>query len=168
VDRAVREQAGEAAPAGVEQALLATDVEKGLLLAGEAGRGQILGSGGASNGQADVLAVLSAELAVRGADLRGEQLGNACPVDDLPGALRPSGQICDVVGAQLVEHAVKRTPGSGLLEHEAIAVRGDGEAVRHPDPPFGQFPVHLPEGCVLAADHRHVGDADLVEEPDVS
>ena len=53
-DRAIGEERGEAAPAGVEQRRLAADVEEGLLLAGEARVGQVLGRGAGTHGDGGV------------------------------------------------------------------------------------------------------------------
>ena len=50
-DRAIGEQRGVAALHGVEQHGLAVDVEKRLLLAGEAGVGQVFGRGAAAHGR---------------------------------------------------------------------------------------------------------------------
>ena len=111
VDRAVGEQAGEAAPAGVEQALLAPDVQVGLLLAGEARGRKILGGGRAAHGQADVLAVLLLQARVGDGISCGELVRQAGPVDDLPGALAAPRQVGHVVGVEVVERVVRAAPG---------------------------------------------------------
>ena len=56
-DRAVGEDRGEAAPAGLEQIVFAAHVEKALVLPGEARRRQILRGGRAAHRDGDVLAV---------------------------------------------------------------------------------------------------------------
>ena len=53
-DGAVGEQRGVAAPAGIEQRGLAADVEKGLLLAGKAGVGQVFGRGAGAHRDVDI------------------------------------------------------------------------------------------------------------------
>ena len=63
---------------------------------------------------------------------------------------------------------MQRLPGAGLVEHVAVGLGGDGEAVRDADALSGELPVHLAERGVLAADERHVLDAELLEEADVA
>ena len=63
-DGAVGEQRGVAAPAGVKQRLVATDVQVGLLLAGKAGIGQVFRRGARTDGDVDI--VLAGALAQLG------------------------------------------------------------------------------------------------------
>ncbi len=167
VDGAVREQAGEAAAAGVEEALVAVDVEIGLLLAGEARGGQVLGGGRASHREARVLPVLLPELPVALEDLAGQVVRQPGAVDDLPGALAAPRQIGHVVGVQIVEGLVKPAPGIRLLQDVTVGIGGGGVSVGHEHALVGQLAVHLAERRVLAAHQRNVVDADLFEETDV-
>ena len=70
VNRAIREQAREAALTCVKQTLFAMNIEEGLLLTGETGGRQVFGGRRRSNGETDVLAVFVAETPVRDENLR--------------------------------------------------------------------------------------------------
>ena len=106
VDRAIGEEACEATSAGVEQTLLALDVEVGLLLTGEARRRQVLGGGRAAHRQTHVLAVLPLKRAITLEDLGGQVVGESGTVDDLPGPLGLARQRGDVGGVDVVEFGV--------------------------------------------------------------
>ena len=168
MDGAVGEQAGEASAARVEQTLGALDVEIGLLLSGEARRRQVLGGRRTAHRQTDIFAVLVLKLAVRVENLRGQVVREPGAVDDLSGALGLACQHGDVGGVDFVELGVQRVPGAGAFQHVAVGLGGGGEPVRNADALPGQLLVHLAQRGVLAADKRHVGNADLVEESDVS
>ena len=167
VDGTVGEEAREAAPAGVEEALVPVDVEVGVLLAGEARRRQVLGRRRRPHRQAHLVPVLLLELAVGGDDLVGEVLGQPGAVDDLPGALAAAREVGDVLGVELVDRLVERRKRPGFLQHVAVALGRDGEAVGDADALVGQFLVHLAEGGILATDDGHVLNPDLLEKADV-
>ena len=143
MDRTVGEEAGEAAAAGVEQAVIALHVEERLVLPGKACRRQVLGRRRRPHGDAQVLSVLLLELPVTGEDLGGQLLCQPRAVDDLPCRLGPAGEVGDVIGVQGIEHLVQGLPGAGPVQHGPIGVRGDGEPVGHLDPDGGQGTVHL-------------------------
>ena len=168
VDRAVGEQAREAAPAGVEQVLVAVDVQVALLLAGEARGGQVLGRRRAAHREAHLLAVLLLQPAVAVEDLALEILGQAGAVDDVARAFGAPGEILHVVGLEVVERLVQRTPGACRLEHVAVGLGRDREAVGHAHALAREVAVHLAERSVLAPHQRDVVDPDLLEEAYVS
>ena len=140
VNRAIGEQAGKATAAGVEQALFALDVEIRILLAGEARRRQVLGGRRTPHGETDVLAVLLLKLAVAIQNLGGQIVGEPGAVDDLTGALAFTRQGGDVGGVEIVELGMQTIPCAGLVQHVAIRLGGDGEAVRDADALTGQLP----------------------------
>ncbi len=167
VDRTVGEQAREAAPAGVEQALGAPDVQVGLLLSGEARVWQVLGRRGAAHRERHILAVLLLQARVALLDLGHEIRRQAGAVHDLPGLLGALGEVVDVVGAQPFERRLQRLERAGRLERVAVGVGRDREPVRDQHALVAELPVHLAERGVLAADNRDVCDPDLVEPADV-
>jgi hypothetical protein len=63
---------------------------------------------------------------------------------------------------------VQKIPGAGLVEHVAIGLGGDGEPVRDADTIAGQLLEHLTQRGVLPADQRHVLDAQILKETNVS
>jgi hypothetical protein len=65
VDGAVREEAGEATAAGVQESPLAAHVEVGLVLAGEAHARQIFCGSGTAHGDGQLRAVLRAQVVRR-------------------------------------------------------------------------------------------------------
>ena len=145
----------------------ALDVEIRILLAGEARRRQVLGGRRAAHGETHLLAVLLLKLAVGIQNLGGQVVGEPGAVDDLTGALAFARQRGDVGGVEVVELGMQTVPGAGLVQHVAIGLGGDGESVRDADALPGQLLEHLAQRGVLAADERHVVDADLLEKADV-
>jgi len=113
MDGAIGEQGGEAALAGVEQVLFAANVEVGILLAGEAGRGQILGRGGGAYRHAHLLAVLFPKSMVGLDDLPLERFGQGGGVDDGPGPGATSRQILHIVGIQPFQRFLQPCPPPG-------------------------------------------------------
>ena len=146
---------------------LAGDVEVGLVLAGEAGRRQVLGRGGAANCEAHVLAVLLLQALVGGDDLGYEVVRQPGAVDDLPRALAAPRQVGHVVLVEAVECLAQRFQHARGFEHVAICLRGDSEAIRHEHALVRERAVHLPQRSVLAAHQRNVADPDLLKESDV-
>src|SRR5208283_3436136 len=167
MDGAISKQAGKTTPAGVEQALCAFDVEKRVLLPGEARRRQVLGRRRAPDCQAHVLPVLVLKLVVGVQDLRRKVVGEPGAVDDLPGSLALARERGEVGGVEVVELGVQMVPGAGLIQHVAICLCGGGEPVGNADSLVGELLVHLAQRGVLSPDERHILDADLVEETDV-
>jgi len=167
VDGAIGEQTGKAATTGVQQALLAADVQEGLLLAGEAGVRKVLGGGRAAHRQAQPFTVLFDQLAVAGADGLLEIPRQSCAVNHLARDLCASLQIGHVLGIQPVQRLMQAGPGIRLIQHVPVGGRRDGESVGHAHALTGQLPVHLTERGVLATHGGHVVDAHLFEHSDV-
>src|ERR1700722_17575734 len=164
---AIGEQAGETTPARVEQTLFAFDVEIRILLAGEARRRQVLGGRRAPHSETHLLAVLLLELAVGVQNLGGQIVREPGAVDDLTGALAFTHQRADVGRVQPVELGMQTVPGTGLVQHVAIRLSGDGESVREAEALPGQLLEHLAQRRVLSADERHIVDAELLKKADV-
>src|SRR5579872_3027923 len=82
-DRTVGEDRGETAPAGLEHIVLASDVDKALVLSGEAGRRKIFRGRGAADGDSDVTTVLVLQLAIGRGDLPTQVAAAGCRIDDL-------------------------------------------------------------------------------------
>ena len=164
VNRAVGEQAREAALAGFEQRRLLAHIQVGLLLAGEACGRQILGGGGAAHRDTRGEAVLGLQFPIGLQDLGLQRIRQRRVMDDRARTRPAAPQILGVIGLEPVERRAQRLPGVGGVEHAAIGLGGDGEAVGNLDPLAGQLPIHLPEGRVLAADQPDVANADVAEE----
>ena len=167
VDGTVDEQAGEAAPAGVEQARVALDVQVGLVLAGEARGREVLGGGRAAHGQADVLAVLRLQLPVSPEDLVDQSSGIRRRRRS-PGPASPAGQVGDVRrrGRPSASWSGAQAPGPSSMWRYASAVMAKPFGTRTPC--AARLLVHLAQRRVLTADQSNVLNTDLPEEPYVA
>ena len=82
-DRPVGEERGEALAAGLEDVVVAADVEIALVLTGEARRRQILGGRRTAHRDRDIGAVLRLQPPIGGDDLPPQRVGPGRLVDDL-------------------------------------------------------------------------------------
>jgi hypothetical protein len=160
-DGAVLEEAGEAGAHRVQQARLAGDVEEGLVLAGEAGGGQVFGGGRAAHGQRQRVAVLVLQLRVGAADLGHHLFGQRGAGHDVARQLRAARQVVDVLHVHAVQHLVQAGQGACAFQHVAVGLGGDREAVGNPHAAVAQLAHHFAQRCVLAAHQRHVGQAEF-------
>jgi hypothetical protein len=162
-DRAVREERRVAPPYGVDEHRGAVDVEVRLLLAGEAGLGQILGGRAAAHGDVAVCAVRVLQTSVSEGDLRGQfrrQLGCQDGRSHAgAGRLEP----IDVGDVELPERGGDDRREPGPLHEVPVGGGRGGEAVGRPDAEGRQRAPHLAKRRVLAADGGNVAHADRVE-----
>ena len=113
----------------LEDVVDTSDVQVGLLLAGEGRVGQVLGGGGGPHRPGDLLGVgvVVDEVGVIVPDVLFECLGEGLvddPLTDLPATLRQLGDILDVeVGEGLADPLVEAVEG----EEVAVGVGGGGE-----------------------------------------
>ena len=166
-DRAVGENRGEAAAAGLEQCIRATHVEKAFVLAGEARRRQVLRRRRAAHCDRYVGAVVSLQLPIGADGLLPQLLDSRGAIDD---AARFGGSLGEQVDAPLVElseEPVKRLPRLCGGERVAVGRGGEGKAIRHQDAFGGQRRIHLSQGRVLAADQTDVVEPDLGKPADI-
>ncbi len=166
-DGPVGEQGGEAAAAGVQQVLHAPDVQVGLLLAGEAGVGQVLGRGRRAHGHVAALAVLVLQIGVgllhRLAQVPGElQVADQGP--DLGAAV---AQVVHVRGVEVGEDVPDAVQGAGSVQEAPVSFGRDGEAVRDVHVLFGQVAVHFAQAGVLAAHDINVVVGQVLQPDDV-
>ena len=109
-DRAVGEDRGEAAAAGLEQCIRAAHVEKAFVLAGEARRRQVLRGRRAAHGDRYVGSVVGLQFPIGADGLLPQLLDSRGVIDD---AARFGGSLGEQVDAPLVElseEPVKRLP----------------------------------------------------------
>ncbi len=163
-DRAVVVQRGEDFLHLVQHVLDADDVEEGLLLAGERGVRQILGSRGRAHGDGDIVrASVLAELDVGVADGLVE-LGRQRRLDDpLTDFLARCRQRLDVIDVQRRQARLDAFGHAALVEILLERISGGGETTRHGHTEFGEIADHLAERRILAADLTQVGHAQRVE-----
>ena len=159
-DRAVGEDRGEAAAAGLEQCIGAAHVEEAFVLAGEARRGQILRRRGAAHGDGDVRAVVGLQFPI-GADGLLPQF-----VDSRwrgRRAARFGGSLGEQVDAplvELVEEPVQRLPGLCGGECVAVGFGSKRKAIRHQHAFAGQrrsTSVPRKRSCRRPARRRRAG-----------
>ncbi len=157
-DRPVRPQRGPAVAHRRHQRVRADDVEIGVLLAGEARLGQVLGRRGRADGHRHVVAQPGIGLADAVRDGGGHGSAARTALGDTgrrrlgrPGADHPGHHLCDGV----VE-AVGR-------DEVVIGGRGDDESVGHGEPCPGEFAEIGP----LAPGDGHIGCRQAVEPADL-
>ena len=165
-DRAIGEEGGEALPARLEHIVGAADVEIALVLAGEAGRRQVLGGGRTANGDRDIGAVLGLELAVGGGDRLTHRLAPGRRIDDPPRLGAARGEKLDVGDVEIVQQRVQRLPDLRGLHGAVIDVDREREAVGHAHALGGHFAKHFAERRVFATHRGHVFQANGLEPTD--
>ncbi len=145
VHAAIGVQAGVAASDGVDECVVARDVQVGLVGAGEACFREILRRRRRSHRQGHVVAVLRAECGVAGEDLGAEIVRQTGAVDDVSGSRRAGLEIGDVGRVQRIEQVVERAEDPGGLDRVPIGGRGDREPVGDANALRREFAVHLAE-----------------------
>jgi hypothetical protein len=167
-DRAVREQRREAAPAALDERGAPAHVEVGLLLAGEARFGEVLGGGAAAHRDVERLGGVGAQAVVR-LDQGGLEIARQRRRQDrLAHAAPPGLQVVDVADVEPGERPVHQAIETGLGQEDPVRLGGHREAVRHQDASRRSLPVQFPEGGVLATHGPDVVDADVLEPTDQS
>ncbi len=167
-DRAVREEGGKAVLAGIQEGLLAPDVEIGLLLAREARVRKVLGRGGAADGHVGVLAVFRAELAVGLEDRLLQVPGQFRTVDQVADLAAPRAQVSDVVRVQILQKLLDVAPDSRRIDEVTVGTGRDGIPVGDVDPLFLQVAPHLAQRGVLAPHLGYVLQLQFVKPDDES
>ena len=160
-DRPVGEERGEAALVGVDQQRLAAHVQVGVVLAREAGGRQILRGGRGAHGDAQVVPVLRHQGAPAFADLLFDFARQGGAVDQFADRVGAARQVVDVRLVEVVQQRVQAAVQVVVGKNLAIGLGRHGEAVRHLDAQRDQFAIHLAERGVLAADQRHVAQAQI-------
>jgi hypothetical protein len=155
-DRPVGEKRGIAAPAGGHQRLGAHDVQERLLLAGEAGVGQVLGRGRGADGDRQLLLIragghLGIGLPDVGGDLFWKLTGLEGLADRRSGLLQ--GDAMFVERFHLLADDALQPVG---LHEGAIGVRCGGKTAGDLDPLRGEGRDHLAQRGILAPHLGHV------------
>ena len=120
-DGALGPQGRPAAAYRVEDRVSADHVEVGVLLAGEARAGKILGRGRRADGDGHLVA----EGAVAVDDHSGEVVGHRCAEHDLAGLCSEASEVACVGALQRGDHVVE-----AFAHHAVISRGGDAEARR--------------------------------------
>ena len=162
-DGAVGEQRGIAAPASIEQRRVASNIEKGLLLAGKAGVGQVFGRGAGADRNVDIgFPRAPAEILIGRLDALGD-IGRPVALQhrmaDRLAGLGKRG----LAGGQVIEHRADRLAQAVRLDEAPIGIRRGGEAGRDIDALAAEIAHHLAERGVLAADDGNVPAPQLLE-----
>ncbi len=166
-DGSVGKQRRIAQLAGVQQSAVAAHIQVGLLLAGEARVGQILGGRAAAHGHVQVAAHARTEPVVGLDDGPLQIVGEFGGRDRVADLLAAASQLGDVLGVQPLEQLGDALVEAGLLQEVPVSLRGHREPRRDVHPPRHQLAVHLAERGVLAADFRDVFDTDFFEPSNV-
>ena len=165
-DGPVRKEGGIAATAGIEELLSAGNIEKGLLLAGKAGVGQIFGGGAAANGHIDLILSKSAtQLSVSVPDGIGDLLGPAAPADEgadgFPSLVQTA--LALAVGLEVLPDFFLQVVSRQKL---SVGGGGGGKAVRDSDPLRLEGGDHLPQRSVLSSDEGNIPVAQIFKPAD--
>ena len=144
-DGALGKQRGEAAPARIEQAFLVTYIQETLVLAGKAGAGQVLRSGGAAYREAQLGTVLFAELHIGVSDLALQIVRQARLVHNLAQFSGDVPQLRVLCVRDIPDQFAHWFPGGGAVEHGAVGGGSNGKAVGNANPMGGEGSVHFPQ-----------------------
>jgi hypothetical protein len=159
-DRAVVVKRGEHFLHGVQDVLVAVDVEEGFLLAGEGRIREVFGGGRRAHREA--APAFGGDGLVGGLDL-GLELGRERQLDDPVADLRAGLRQCiDVVDVERVERRVDAVGKAIVGEELAISIRRGRKAARDTHA-GGQLADHLAERGVLATHDFDIGHAQFVE-----
>jgi len=142
-DGPVREERRKAALAGLDEGLLAPDVQEGLLLARKAGIRQVLGGGGTADGDVRIGSVLIAELPVGLDDLVPQVFGYRGVVDQVADFLSPRFEVVHIMGVEVLKDLLDIVPDPGRLDEVTVGLGRDGITVRDVYPFFLQVLPHF-------------------------
>mgnify|MGYP005840916831 CR=1 FL=1 len=134
-DGAVGPQGRPAAANGLQESLVADDVQVGLLLPGEGGFGQVFRGRRRAHREGN-----PAEPAGRFQNGGLDVLGHARPVERLANGGAGRGQPRGVVYLQATQQLGQARREVGRVHEAAIGCRGDTEAVRNDEPRLQQLP----------------------------
>ena len=151
-DGSVGEERGHAALDGVEQGVVAADVEIGVLLAGKARPGQVFGRGGRTHGDIAVGSVTLGHGRISGFDRLLQVRRQVGGQDRLTHLVPSGGEVIDVIHVQALQGFLDDGAQFGVVDKMPIGFGGDGEARRQIDAARKEPLDHLAEGGVLAAD----------------
>ena len=163
-DGAVGEDRGEAAPARLDYIGLAAHVQETLMLPGETGGRQILGSRRAAHRDCDFGTASLFERPVGGRDFGAKCRVAGGVVNQAAGGGGAFGKQCHIMMVEAREKPAQFCPNPALGERRAIGLRGQRETVGHP---LAQERAQFAKRCGLAADRGHVLQSDILERADM-
>ena len=155
-DRPIGEQGAVAATAGGDQVGVAAHIQKGFLLAGEAGIGQVFRRGAGAHGHRwGRLAGRGPQLVVGGQNRRLQIRRQGAGQQQRSGSCPRLPQRLQVAAVQIAQELVQAVPQLAAGDQPAVGEGGGGKSTGNPHPLGHQLPDHLPQGGVFAA---HLGD----------
>jgi hypothetical protein len=151
----------------IDQHLLRTDIEEGIVLAGEAGGRQVFRGGGTADGDGQIRPVLILERAPCLQNFLAHRPRQPGGIDDLAGARTGARQCLDIGLVEWIEQTVEFVPGVRRADGIAEGLSGDGEAVGQLHTERPELSVHLGKRSVLAAHQGDIVVTQLVEPANV-
>ena len=166
-NRAIGENGGKAAPAGLEQILRAAHIEEAFMLARKTRGRQIFRRRRTPHGDSDAGPGLPFKLPIRFHDLFAERRRIHRPVDDFAGFGGYGRKLLDLALVETVEKPMKFVRDAGLRQRIAISVCRDGKAIGDSHPFGRERRIQFAERSGLAADKPDVVQSDFEERPDI-
>ncbi len=161
-DGPVGVQRGKAALAGLEQELAPLDVQVSFLLAGKAGVGKVFGGGARAHGDVEQAAAFRQPLVA--CHDRLLQVFRQLGIENQPARQAPPGaEVVDVAGVEPLQYLAEPAVERRLTQKIPVRLGSHCKSVGDLHPLWRELAVHLAQRRVLAADERHVVDADLLK-----
>ena len=148
---AIGEQGGIATAGGRQQLGFALDMQKGVLLAGEAGLRQVLGGGTGAHGHSGWLLTGPHQAAIGRQQRRLQLWRQRSRQQQLPGRQSHPLQLLQVGGIQASKNRLQPVAKAITTEQQPIGAGGEGKATGHTHPLSRQGAQHLTKGGILAA-----------------
>ena len=166
-NRAIGENGGKAASAGLKQILRAAHMKKAFMLPRKTRGRQIFCRRRTPHGDSGADPGLPFQLPIRFHDLFAERPRIHRPVDDVASFGGFGRKPLDVTLVETVEQAMKLVRDAGLRYCIAISVCRDGKTIGDGDPLRRQNGIQLAERSRLAADKTDVAQANFEECSDI-
>ncbi len=165
-DSPVGEERGKALAAVLDDIVVAVNIQIRLLLTSKRGIRQVFSSGRGAHRHIHVRAVLSLHLLVRFNDRVAQQGRERRIADNITAFGTAFGQVSHVLGVQIRKHLADFRLDACFFQQIAVGVGGDGKPMRDSHTFAGKMLIHLAQRGVLAADQRHITNADFIKPKD--
>ena len=160
---AVVVERGKYLPDGCQQIVQSVDIEKGFLLPGERGIGQIFGGSRGTHRHGNIIGCLLQQLFVSSSDLLLQSWQQRRRHDPAANLCTGISQCCDIFNIQRGKNLFDALRQTALRQEITIGSSGCGKTAGNPHPGLSQLTDHLPERSVLATDAAHISHAQLVQ-----